>query len=109
MGRPLRFRSVRDQYTWKYITENSLLGLIAKPFAPRVPLLVLAFAGAIPDAAFFVLQFFGLETFNLDTGIVRAGGCFPYTNEYPYSHSLAGMTVLGQYLSIQGTLHNSRD
>ncbi|GJE86241.1 hypothetical protein PsYK624_023210 [Phanerochaete sordida] len=70
-------------------------GLIAKPFAPRVPLVVLAFAGIASDALFFVLQMLGIESFNLDTAIVRSGGCFPYTNDYPLSHSLVGMVAAG--------------
>ena len=75
------------------------IGLIAKPFAPRVPLIVLAFAGVLPDAKFFLLQFFGIETFNFGAGIARRG-CFPYTNDYPYSHSLAGMVIVGEYLAF---------
>lgn len=75
-------------------------GLVAKPFAPRVPLAVLAFAGAMPDALFFVLQFFGIESFNLDESIARQGGCFPYTNDYPLSHSLAGMVGAGVILAV---------
>lgn len=70
-------------------------GLVAKPFAPRVPLALLTFAGALPDALFFLLQFLGIETFNFDQGIANHAGCFPYTNDYPFSHSLAGMVVSG--------------
>ncbi|KAI0081185.1 ICL-domain-containing protein [Panus rudis PR-1116 ss-1] len=69
-------------------------GLIAKPFAPRVPLLVLTPAGALPDALFFVLNFLGIEKFNFDSKLAKRG-CFPYSNEYPYSHSLAGMAAAG--------------
>lgn len=72
-----------------------MTGLIAKPFAPRVPLVVLALAGALPDAVFFILQFLGVESFNLDQSIANSGGCFPYTNDYPLSHSLAGMVGVG--------------
>ncbi|EED80214.1 predicted protein [Postia placenta Mad-698-R] len=68
-------------------------GLIAKPFAPGIPLSVLCLAGAAADALFFLLNFIGLESFNFDASI--AGGCFPYTNDYPYSHSLVGMGVSG--------------
>ena len=75
------------------------VGLIAKPFAPRVPLLVLTLAGAFPDALFFVLQMLGIESFNLDAKITQSGGCFPYTNDYPFSHSLAGMVASGGSLS----------
>ena len=73
-----------------------LTGLFAKPFAPRVPLIVLALAGAAPDAAFFLMQFFGLETFNFDSSLVKRG-CFPYSNDYPYSHSLVGMAGVGAW------------
>lgn len=79
-------------------------GLIAKPFAPRVPLSLLALAGAFPDVVFFLLQFFGIETFNLDSSLI-SHGCFPYSNDYPYSHSLLGMTLSGERicgLSILG-------
>lgn len=69
--------------------------LVAKTFFPRVPLSVLAFAGALPDAAFMALNLVGVESFNLDKSIVRRGGCFPYTNDYPYTHSLVGMVGLG--------------
>ncbi|KAL1951192.1 hypothetical protein VTO73DRAFT_341 [Trametes versicolor] len=74
-------------------------GLIAKPFAPRVPLSLLALAGAFPDVVFFLLQFFGIETFNLDSSLIPRG-CFPYTNDYPYSHSLLGMTLSGVALAV---------
>jgi len=73
-------------------------GLVAKPFAPNVPLWLLVLAGGLPDAVFFVLQFFGIETFNLDPALI-SHGCFPYTNDYPYSHSLAGMVVIGVALA----------
>jgi len=56
-------------------------GLVAKPLAPSIPLWLLALAGALPDAAFFVLR-----------------GCFPYATNYPVSHSLLGMAVLGTYI-----------
>ncbi|TCD62633.1 hypothetical protein EIP91_006617 [Steccherinum ochraceum] len=74
-------------------------GLIAKPFAPRVPLIVLALAGAAPDAAFFLMQFVGIETFNFDKTLVKKG-CFPYTNDYPYSHSLVGMAAVGVAIAL---------
>ncbi|RDX51926.1 hypothetical protein OH76DRAFT_229787 [Lentinus brumalis] len=73
-------------------------GLVAKPFVPRVPLSLLTLAGALPDVIFFLLQFFGIETFNLDASLLRRG-CFPYSNDYPYSHSLLGMTVAGVALA----------
>ncbi|KAH9837342.1 uncharacterized protein C8Q71DRAFT_809565 [Rhodofomes roseus] len=68
---------------------------IAKPFAPGIPLSVLALASSAADALFFLLNFAGLESFNLDPAIVARSGCFPYTNDYPYSHSLVGMGVAG--------------
>ncbi|KAJ3526673.1 hypothetical protein NM688_g8232 [Phlebia brevispora] len=75
-------------------------GLTAKPFAPRVPLVVLCLAGALSDALFFVLQLFGIEKFNFDSAIAERRGCFPYTNYYPYSHSLAGMIIAGAILAL---------
>ncbi|PCH34079.1 hypothetical protein WOLCODRAFT_160587 [Wolfiporia cocos MD-104 SS10] len=76
-------------------------GLVAKPFAPGIPLSILCLAGVAPDALFFVLNFLGLESFNLDLGIANgSGGCFPYTNDYPWSHSLAGMGVAGALLAF---------
>ncbi|KAI0690757.1 hypothetical protein BC835DRAFT_1363182 [Cytidiella melzeri] len=75
-------------------------GLVAKPFVPRVPLALLTFAGALPDAVFFLLQFLGIETFNFDQSIAGHAGCFPYTNDYPFSHSLAGMVVSGVILAV---------
>ncbi|KAI0778695.1 hypothetical protein BD413DRAFT_511035 [Trametes elegans] len=74
-------------------------GLIVKPFAPIVPLSVLTLAGALPDVVFFLLQFFGIETFNLDKSLIPRG-CFPYSNDYPYSHSLLGMTLAGVALAV---------
>ncbi|KAI0756488.1 hypothetical protein C8Q80DRAFT_1128897 [Daedaleopsis nitida] len=74
-------------------------GLIAKPFVPGVPLSLLTLAGALPDVSFLTLQFFGIETFNLDQSLVPRG-CFPYSNDYPYSHSLLGMTLAGVLLSV---------
>ncbi|KIP11743.1 hypothetical protein PHLGIDRAFT_63177, partial [Phlebiopsis gigantea 11061_1 CR5-6] len=82
-------------------------GLVAKPFAPRVSLAVLAFAGPMPDALFFVLQFFGIESFNLAESIARQGGCFPYTNDYPLSHSLAGMLICDLIGVILAVLYKS--
>lgn len=63
-----------------------------------MPLIVLTLAGALPDAIFFLLQLVGIETFNFDPSIARKGGCFPYTNDYPLSHSLAGMAASGMLL-----------
>ncbi|EPQ60345.1 hypothetical protein GLOTRDRAFT_118651 [Gloeophyllum trabeum ATCC 11539] len=73
-------------------------GLVAKPFAPGVPLWLLALAGALPDAVFFVLNFLGIESFQVDPGLQKKG-CFPYATDYPYSHSLAGMFVVGAILA----------
>jgi len=72
-------------------------GLVAKPFAPGIPLWLLALAGALPDAAFFVLSLLGLESFSVDKGLMNRG-CFPYATNYPFSHSLLGMAVLGTYI-----------
>ena len=76
--------------------SNAFIGLIAKPFAPDVPLAILCLAGALSDVVFFLLQFVGIETFNFDAAIATKHGCFPYTNDYPYSHSLAGMVAAGE-------------
>ncbi|TFK56736.1 hypothetical protein OE88DRAFT_1650171 [Heliocybe sulcata] len=73
-------------------------GLVAKPFAPGVPLWLLALAGAAPDALFFVLNFFGIEAFQVDPGLQKKG-CFPYATDYPYSHSLVGMAAVGAVLA----------
>jgi len=69
-------------------------GLVAKPFAPGIPLWLLALAGALPDATFFTLSLLGLESFSVDKGLMSRG-CFPYATNYPFSHSLLGMAVLG--------------
>ncbi|KZT73210.1 hypothetical protein DAEQUDRAFT_684092 [Daedalea quercina L-15889] len=73
---------------------------IAKPLAPGIPLSVLALASSAADALFFVLTLAGLESFNLDAAIAARAGCFPYTNDYPYSHSLAGMGVAGALVGL---------
>jgi hypothetical protein len=75
-----------------------LAGLVAKPFAPNVPLSVLALAGASPDALFFVLNLLGVESFEVKSKFIRKGGCFPYEADYPWSHSLDGMAVVGNIL-----------
>lgn len=62
--------------------------------ATTLPLAVLSLAVALPDVTFFLLQFLGIETFNFDAAIAKRG-CFPYSNDYPYSHSLAGMIGFG--------------
>ncbi|KAI0937144.1 hypothetical protein AcV5_005113 [Taiwanofungus camphoratus] len=75
-------------------------GLIAKPLAPAVPLWLLCLAGALPDAVFFVLQFLGIESFRLDPALAARPACFPYANDYPYSHSAAGMAATGVVLAV---------
>ena len=87
----IRSRVLSSQQLLKFTTIS---GLVAKPFAPIVPLSVLALAGALPDVVFFLLQFFGIETFSLDGSLISRG-CFPYSNDYPYSHSLLGMVISG--------------
>jgi len=74
-------------------------GLAAKPFAPGVPLSLLCLAGALPDAIFFMLNFLGIESFSVDPKLTKRG-CFPYATDYPYSHSLAGMAVMGVGLAL---------
>ncbi|KAF7972172.1 hypothetical protein HWV62_18744 [Athelia sp. TMB] len=69
-------------------------GLIAKPFAPRVPLSLLCLASAILDATFFVLNLIGIESFAVNDEFSKRG-CFPYATNYPYTHSLLGMVVIG--------------
>ena len=69
--------------------------LVAKIFAPRVPPWLPTLAGEASDAAFFLLNFAGVEAFKVDQGIARSGGCFPYDADYPYSHSVLGMGVVG--------------
>ncbi|KAF8315927.1 hypothetical protein DL93DRAFT_2227199 [Clavulina sp. PMI_390] len=64
-----------------------------KTVSPNVPLWVLALAGSIPDAAFFVNAILGIESFRYNTTL-EARGCFPYSNDYPYSHSLVGVLAL---------------
>ena len=46
-------------------------GLVAKIFAPRVPLSLLTFAGEANDALFFVLNFFGLESFEVSSKLEK--------------------------------------
>lgn len=56
----------------------------------------LSLAGALPDVTFFLLQFLGIETSSFDAAIAKRG-CFPYSNDYPYSHFLAGMIGFGTW------------
>ncbi|KDQ63205.1 hypothetical protein JAAARDRAFT_694455 [Jaapia argillacea MUCL 33604] len=49
-------------------------GLIAKPFAPGVPLSLLCLAGCLPDVVFFTLNFLGVESFRVDNSIAKKGG-----------------------------------
>ena len=74
---------------------NSANKSLAKPIAPRVPLLVLSLAGVLGDVIFFILQFLGIECFNPDQFIAQRGRCSPYTNDYTVSHSLVGTIVSG--------------
>ena len=67
---------------------------------PGVPLSVLVLSSTAADALFFLLTFAGLESFNLDKAIVARSGCFPYTNDYPYSHSIAGMSFAGAMVEL---------
>ncbi|EGN93168.1 hypothetical protein SERLA73DRAFT_190053 [Serpula lacrymans var. lacrymans S7.3] len=82
-------------------------GLAAKPLAPSVPLSLLALAGAIPDAAFFVLSFLHLESFRVDPNLMKRG-CFPYATDYPISHSLVGMAVIGAAFTAGYTMMTQR-
>lgn len=76
-------------------------GLVAKPFAPGVPLSLLCLAGALPDALFFTLNILGIESFSVDDTLAKRG-CFPYATDYKYSHSLVGMGAIGEHnLGIQ--------
>ena len=69
---------------------------MVKPFVPNVPLWVLVLAGALPDALHFILNILRIESFNFDSRLVHNGrGCFPYSNDYPFTHSLLGMAVAG--------------
>ncbi|KIJ66339.1 hypothetical protein HYDPIDRAFT_86875 [Hydnomerulius pinastri MD-312] len=81
--------------------------LAAKPFAPGVPLSILALAGALPDATFFVLNFLGIESFRVDEGLMNRG-CFPYATNYPYSHSLVGMAAAGVAFAVGYMLLSGR-
>ena len=74
--------------------------MIAKPFVPGIPLSVLALSSSAADALFFLVTFAGLESFNLDKAIVARSGGFPYTNDYPYSHSLVGMGFAGAIVGL---------
>jgi len=83
-------------------------GLIAKPFVPNVPIWVLALAGAAPDALHFILNLLQIESFNLDPALVKKG-CFPYSNDYPYSHSMLGIAVAGLiYVAVYSALTERR-
>jgi hypothetical protein len=74
--------------------------LIAKIFAPRVPLSLLTFAGEANDALFFVLSLLNIEHFDVDANLARSGGCFPYTTYIPYSHSLLIIAAVGAVLAL---------
>ncbi|KAF8574032.1 hypothetical protein K439DRAFT_1373602 [Ramaria rubella] len=83
-------------------------GLTAKPFVPNVPIWVLALAGALPDALHFVLNLMQIESFNFDNSLVRKS-CLPYSNDYPFTHSLMGMVIAGLvYIAIYTHLAGRR-
>jgi hypothetical protein len=44
------------------------------------------------------------ETFNFDKSIVKKGGCFPYTNDYKYTHSAVGMGIIGSSFDVNRKL-----
>ncbi|KAJ7763741.1 hypothetical protein B0H16DRAFT_1311031, partial [Mycena metata] len=69
-----------------------------KPFFPNLPMWTLAMAGSLPDAVFFANAMLGIEEFRYSPTLNRRG-CFPYANEYPYSHSLVGEVIMGLFLS----------
>jgi hypothetical protein len=56
-------------------------GLIAKIFAPGVPLWLLTLAAEITDAQFFVFSLLGLESWSVDPALAKKG-CFPYATNY---------------------------
>ncbi|KAF9245743.1 hypothetical protein BU15DRAFT_40581 [Melanogaster broomeanus] len=78
---------------------HAVSALTAKPFAPSVPLSVLALAAALPDALSFVFSLLGFESFDIDEDLVKRG-CYPYVADYPYSHSLVGMAASGVALAV---------
>jgi membrane-bound metal-dependent hydrolase YbcI (DUF457 family) len=41
----------------------------------------------------------GYEAFWIANKVVKSGGCFPYNADYPFSHSLLGMGILGAGLA----------
>ncbi|KAI6112504.1 hypothetical protein EDD16DRAFT_1484723 [Pisolithus croceorrhizus] len=84
-------------------------GLVAKVFAPGVPLWLLILAGFLPDAIFFTLSLFRVESFQVHEELARRGGCFPYAADYPYSHSLVGIAVIGIALTAAYILLSDRN
>ncbi|KAJ7083550.1 hypothetical protein C8R44DRAFT_836466 [Mycena epipterygia] len=72
--------------------------LALKPFFPNLPMWALAMAGSLPDAIFFVNAMLGIEEFRYSPTL-NLRGCFPYANDYPYSHSLVGEVIMGLLLS----------
>ncbi|KAJ6587550.1 hypothetical protein DFH09DRAFT_909483 [Mycena vulgaris] len=67
--------------------------LALKPFFPNLPMWALAMAGSLPDAIFFANAMLGIEEFRYSPTL-NLRGCFPYANEYPYSHSLVGEVIM---------------
>ena len=82
-------------------------GLVAKIFAPKVPLSLLSFAGEASDALFFVLNFIGLESFSVNP-VYKVTGCFPYDTYYPFSHSFLGMFLVGIGLAAAYSSYSKR-
>ncbi|EIN14427.1 hypothetical protein PUNSTDRAFT_96283 [Punctularia strigosozonata HHB-11173 SS5] len=82
-------------------------GLVAKVFAPGVPLWLLTLASEITDAQFFVFNLLGLESWSVDPALAKKG-CFPYATNYPWSHSLAGMAITGVVLAGLYKAYSSR-
>ncbi|KAJ7788667.1 hypothetical protein B0H14DRAFT_3576166 [Mycena olivaceomarginata] len=72
--------------------------LALKPFFPNLPMWTLAMAGSLPDAIFFVNAMLGIEEFRYSPTL-NLRGCFPYANDYPYSHSLVGEVIMDMVLT----------
>ncbi|GJJ14734.1 hypothetical protein Clacol_010579 [Clathrus columnatus] len=80
-----------------YDDKQYFIRIAAKVFVPNVPLWFLTFAGALPDALHFVLNFMGIESFNYNPKLANRG-CFPYSNDYPFTHSILGIAVMASLL-----------
>jgi len=78
-------------------------GLLAHLLTPHIPLSFLALSGCLPDLLHLFINLLpsplSIESFNFDEKIAGGrkggGGCFPYSNDYRWTHSLAGMGVIG--------------